>query len=135
MIVVDTNVLAYATLPGDRTEAALRVAVRDPDWVAPALWRSELRNVLATAMRVEEMSLDIASAVFEAAERLVQDAGTESFTKDCLRVAAEAGISAYDAEFVVVAQRYDLRLVTADRRLARAFPGRAVALEDFAAGS
>ena len=81
------------------------------------------------------MPLEIALEVFEAAERLVRDAGTEAFTEDCLRVAAEGGISAYDAEFVLVARRYDLRLVTADRRLAKAFPGRAVSLEDFAAGS
>ena len=135
MIVVDTNVVAYATLPGERTEAALRAAARDRDWVAPALWRSEFRNVLATAMKSHGMTLHAALEAFGAAERLVGDAGTEEFTEDCLRLAAERAVSAYDSEFVVVAQRYGLRLVTADRRLARAFPDRAVSLEDFAAGN
>ena len=51
MIVVDTNLIAYAVVPGARTEAALSVLGADPAWVAPALWRSELRNALATTMR------------------------------------------------------------------------------------
>lgn len=134
MIVVDTNVLAYATLPGERTEAALQVVARDSDWVAPPLWRSEFRNLLATAMRAHGMTLRVALDAFGAAEGLVRDALTEGFTGDCLRLAADAEISAYDAEFVALAQRYELRLVTADRRLARAFPEQVVSLEDFAAG-
>lgn len=133
MIVVDTNVLAYAVLPGERTEAALAAAARDSEWVAPALWRWELRNVLATAMRVRKMRLPAALAVFEAARDLVIDADLEPSTEECLRLAARGGISAYDAEFVGVAERLDLSLVTADRRLAKAFPGRAVLLEEFVA--
>ena len=35
MIVVDANVVAYAVLPGDQTEAALRAFDRDPEWIAP----------------------------------------------------------------------------------------------------
>jgi predicted nucleic acid-binding protein len=59
VIVVDTNVIAYAVLPGERTDAALALAERDSEWVAPALWRRELRNVLATVMRVRQRPLRV----------------------------------------------------------------------------
>lgn len=134
MIVVDTNVVAYAVLPGPRTAAALALAERDPDWVAPALWRRELRNVLATLMRVRKLPLRGALAAFSAAEVLVGDAAIEPSTEECLRLAARGRVSAWDAEFVFVADALGRPLVSADSRLERAFPGRVVALEDAAAG-
>lgn len=134
MIVVDTNLLAYAVLPGERTASVLALAERDPDWVAPALWRRELRNVLATLMRVRKLPLPHALAAFAAAERLVTDAAVEPSTEECLRLAARGRISAWDAEFVYAADALGLSLVTADRRLARAFPDRAVALDALVPG-
>ena len=130
MIVVDTNLLAYAVLPGERTRAVLALAARDPAWVAPALWRRELRNVLATLMRVRKLPLASARAAFAAAEELVTDARIEPSTEECLRLAARGRISGWDAEFVFVAEVLGLSLVTADKRLARAFPGRVVVLEE-----
>ena len=51
MIVVDTNVIHYCWVRGDNTEIAHAVRVKDPDWHAPLLWRSELRNVLTAYLR------------------------------------------------------------------------------------
>lgn len=130
MIVVDTNLVAYAVLPGARTAAALALAERDPAWVAPGLWRHEMRNVLATLMRARGLDLARALAVFAAAEDLVADAAVEPSTEERLRTAARGGVSAYDAEFVCVAEALGVPLVSADRRLVRAFPGRVVSLED-----
>jgi len=44
-----------------------------------------------------------------------------------------AAFSAYDAEFVLVAERLGLPLVSADRKLAKAFPGRVLSPEEFVA--
>jgi predicted nucleic acid-binding protein len=134
VIVVDTNVIAYAVLPGERTEKALALAERDSEWLAPALWRRELRNVLATLMRVRQLPLRQALAAFSAAEGLVTDATVEPTTAECLRLAARGRVSAWDAEFVFVAEAAGLPLVSADRKLVRAFPGRVVALEDLPPG-
>jgi predicted nucleic acid-binding protein len=121
-------------LPGEHNESVLRAAERDPEWLAPPLWRIEMRNVLATAMRVRKLPLELAVAAFEEAEQLVAEAGFEPTAAESLEVAARGGVSAYDAEFVCVAERLGLQLVTGDRRLARAFPGRAISIEEFAAG-
>ncbi len=131
MIVVDTNLLAYAVLAGERSELAERVALRDSDWIAPGLWRHEMANVLATAMRVRGLSLTEALYAFAAAERLVVDAEIEPGLADRLELAARGQVSAYDAEFVAVALRLDLPLVTADRRLAQAFPKSVLRVEEF----
>jgi predicted nucleic acid-binding protein len=71
---------------------------------------------------------------FSAAEELVTDTEIEISTADCLERASAGKISAYDAEFVVAAERLDLLLVTADVRLVKAFPDRAIAAEEFARG-
>lgn len=70
MIVVDANVVAYAVLPGEQTESALRALEKDAEWVAPSVWRSEVRNVLATTMRLRGLALEDASTAFRRRPRL-----------------------------------------------------------------
>jgi predicted nucleic acid-binding protein len=53
MIVVDTNVIAYLYLTGEYSDLSERLLEHDPDWMAPRLWRSEFRNVLALYLRKE----------------------------------------------------------------------------------
>ncbi len=131
MIVVDTNLLAYSVLRGEGTALALRVAAHDPDWMAPPLWRHELANALATSMRVRGLTMADAVQAFAAAEQLVVDAEVVPGLEAKLEVAARGKVSAYDAEFVAVAQELDLPFVTADRRLALAFPERVRLLSEF----
>ena len=128
MVVVDTNVLAYLVVEGDRTDAAEALLRDDPEWAAPRLWRSELANVLALYVRRGELSLDDAARRHQAAADRV--AGREyDVPVDRVLAATVAGLCpAYDAEFVTLAEDLGVRLVTADRPLARAFPGVAVLL-------
>lgn len=132
MIVVDTNVLAYAVRPGEHTEAALRARRRDADWVAPPFWRLELLNVLAVAQRVEGLDADAALAAFAAADDLVRDLNFSPAPEATLRLTQRASISAYDAQFALAADRLGVPLVTADRRLAQRVPDLAVSLSEFA---
>jgi predicted nucleic acid-binding protein len=60
----------------------------------------------------------------------VTDAAIEPSTEEVLRLAARGRVSAWDAEFVFLAEAVGLPLVTANGRLARAFPGSVVPLED-----
>ena len=71
MIVVDTNVLAYLYLPTEFTAHAEALLERDPEWVAPVLWRSEFRSILAGYMRRKAMTFDDARALQAEAESLL----------------------------------------------------------------
>ena len=52
MIIVDTNVISYFYLPGQRSEQARQGVAIDPQWIAPWLWRSEFRNALILYVRL-----------------------------------------------------------------------------------
>ena len=133
VIVVDSNVIAYLYLPErERTTAAQRVLARDPTWAAPALWRSEVRNVLALYARQSRITLAEATTAQRRAEALLagREYGVDS--AQVLALAAESGRSAYDCEFVAVAQALGVRLVSNDRQLVASFPEVAISLDDFA---
>jgi predicted nucleic acid-binding protein len=131
LIVVDANVIAYAVLPGEHSAHAVAALERDPDWVAPPLWQSEVRNVLATTVRVKGLSLDLALGAWGQARRLVVDVPVPADTARILRLATESGSSAYDCEYVALAESLGIRLVTGHERLARRFRSQAVHLRVF----
>ena len=130
MIVVDTNIIAYLYLPGDRTTDAERLLVVQPKWVAPLLWRSELRNVLALYIRKKQLTFDQAYAIQSEAEALLCDREFEVASFDVLRLAAESSCSAYDCEFVALAMHLQTMLVTADQKLLTRFPAIAIPLSN-----
>lgn len=131
MIVVDTNVLAYFLLPGEFTALAERAWARDADWQAPTLWRSELCNVLVQYVRHGPLSLEDAQATLKDADALMQGRVHRIVDLPVLARATALGCSAYDAEFVALAEALACPLVTSDRRLVRAAEPVAVLLHDF----
>lgn len=130
VIVVDFNVLAYLLIPGKFTEAAEQLLAEDSAWVVPRLWRSELSNILATYLRLNQIDLADAALIFQRATELVGAEEYEMETADVLRLNKESNCSAYDCEYVALAEFLDLVLVTADGKLAQAFPRRTRLLAD-----
>ena len=132
MIVVDTNVIHYCWVRGQHTEIAQAVRRRDPDWHAPILWRSELRNVLTAYLRRELMSREQIVGILREADQAL--AGSEHVITDelVLDVVAGSTLTAYDAESVALASVLSVPLVTADKAVLRAFPDRALTMGAFA---
>jgi len=125
VIVVDTNVIHDCWVRGQNTEVAQAVRRKDPDWHAPILWRSELCNVLTAYLRRRLMSriqiaeiLRIADRAFVESEHIVGD-------DLVLDVVESSALTAYDAEFVALADALSVPLVTADKAVLKAFPNRA----------
>ena len=128
MIVADTNLIAYLYLPGRFSSAADAMLLRESDWAVPRLWRSEFRNILATYMRQRLLTVDDAVAIYARAAALIGGNEYDVSAPDVLRLAKASQCSAYDCEFVALAQHLDVTLVTADARLRRAFPDCTAAL-------
>ncbi len=128
MIVVDTNVLAYLYLPGEFTARAEALLEADPEWAAPVLWRSEFRNILAGYLRRGSLTFEQATAMQREAEDLLQDSEFEVDSAEVLELVHGSDCSAYDCEFVAVANKLEVRLVTMDKKLLQAFPNRCVPL-------
>jgi predicted nucleic acid-binding protein len=134
VIVVDTNVLIHYWIPGAMTPAALALWRRDPEWVAPPLWRSEFRNVLTTLCRSQRLPHGAALQAVRQAEDQMSRAETEVASDRILTLAFESGRSAYDCEYVALAKELRVPLVTCDRQLVRTFPTVARHLEVAASG-
>ena len=133
MIVVDSNVIAYCWLNGPLTGVAQRVRVKDPEWHAPILWRSEMRSVLTGYFREGSLSRVQACRVMDTVEEALSGnehlvAGAEVF-----RVVEKSRLSAYDCEFIALAAALSVPLVTADKAVLKAFPEIARSMDAFLA--
>ena len=128
MIVVDVNVLAYLYLPGPFTSAVEKLMLLDVQWAAPRLWRSEFRNILATYMRKNLLTLEQAIDMFKSAEDLLSTNEYEVSSWQVLQLAKDSGCSAYDCEYVALARHLRIPLFTADKALLKAFPETSMAL-------
>ncbi len=131
MIVVDTNIVCYHGIPGAKTALADRLRERDSHWCVPPLWRSEFRNVVVGQIRRGAMDLAVASELVALTEAMLRETEFAVESRLVLERAVESGCTAYDCEYVVLAQELGVPLVTGDRQLLAAFPNVAVALEDY----
>ncbi len=128
MIVVDTNILAYVLLPYEHSAQADALFRKDAQWVAPILWRSEFRNLLSGYLRRKTLSFDEVLKVQAEAEAMLAGNEHEVDSRRVIELVRDSDCSAYDCEFVSLAMRLGVKLVTMDAKLLRAFPKHAVAL-------
>jgi len=131
MIVVDTNIVSYLYLSGERSHQSERLLSLDPHWCAPVLWRSEFRNVLSLYLRKGLLTLDDVLLILKQAEELLGDDEYEVPSADVMQMVSESNCSAYDCEFVALAKYLDVPFVTADKKLLKQFPGIARSLDEF----
>ncbi len=133
MIVVDTNVLGSLYLPNQRSEKAEAVFRKDPQWAAPLLWRSELRNVLALYLRQHLMTLEKSFTIMDRAMRLMNGHEYHVISSRVLDLTITSGCSAYDCEFVALAEDLCVWLVTLDKLVLKQFPDVAISPDKYLA--
>jgi predicted nucleic acid-binding protein len=131
VIVVDTNVVAYLLLGGEKTPSARAIFERDSKWAAPLLWRSEFRSVLAMFIRQEKLTSDKAMEFMKEAELLMQGEEYQVDSGRIIKLIDSSKCSAYDCEFVALAQNLDVPLITSDKQIINEFPETAISIESY----
>ena len=129
MIVVDTNVIAYLFIKGDYSEKAVSLLKSDPIWLAPFLWKSEFRNVLALYLRQGHLSLNEVQSIMNESEEFLSGNEYEVNSFEVFDLVSSSKCSAYDCEFVALAKRLGLDLYTSDKKILKEFPGIALDLK------
>lgn len=132
MIVVDTNVIASMWLPNDMDEWVYKVLKKDGDWIAPILWRSEFRNVLSLYLRKDILELPVVLQATEEAEQLMDASEFEVNSTQVMSLVSDSSCSAYDCEFIALAEDLNVPLVTFDKKIVREFPDIAISPKKFA---
>lgn len=130
---VDTNLIVHFFLRGDHSELAEEILMKDPDWSAPLLWRSEFRNTLIKCVRSGLIDRNDAFPIMNEAESLMSGCEYAVVSAAVLSLAASSTCSAYDAEFVALARELGVPLVTLDKAILAGFPETAVPPDRFLA--
>lgn len=136
MIVVDSNIIAYLLITNPVnpfTKDVEALLDKDADWAVPVLWRSELRNILATYLRKQLMSLETAIQIQAYAETMLGQNEYQISSTQVLELAATSGCSAYDCEFVALAKSLKLPLITTDKKILSTFPDIAITAKEYLA--
>lgn len=128
MIVVDSNIIGYLFLESAHSVQAEDLLRNDPDWAAPWLWRSELRNVLVLYVRKNLLTLEASENIMDVATDLMNGREYDVNSSAVLQLASRSRCSAYDCEFVALSQHLGVALVTVDRQILTAFPAIAISL-------
>jgi len=131
MIVVDVNVLAYFWLSDPLSAAANACHAKDEHWAAPLLWRSEFCNVLAHYLRRGLLDMKAAKAAYQNAEVTLKKQEHAVTVEEVLNLVSQSACTSYACEYVALAQRLGVKLVTKDAKLIKAFPRVAIDLEVF----
>ena len=131
MIVADANLIAYYYFPGPLQPAAQKVLEKDSTWFVPPIMIAEFRNITLGFIRSQKIQ---ATDALDLVSRVEMVFGSRAWSVSSVKVmelAIASGCSAYDAEYVALAQMLKVKLVTQDGQLLKAFPGVAISVDSF----
>src|SRR5665213_829427 len=130
-LVIDTSVTmawCFEDEATDATEAVLD-SLHEDEAVVPSLWQLEVANVLLVAERRKRINEAQATRFIDVLARLpirIDTAPTDPIA--ILAAGRHHGLSAYDAAYLVLAERLGVQLATLDDKLATACSSAGVVL-------
>lgn len=116
MIVVDTTVVYAWAMENHVQHRRARAAIRKAraDYSLPPLWRTEFRSAALRDITKEILTLEDARRAFRLAEKVFGPAELGVETAAVLRSAIDFDLSAYDAEFMALAEELGCQVLTGD---------------------
>ena len=129
MVLVDTNIIAYLMIRGNRTAAAQQLYERDSDWCSEAFVMVEFSNVIATYVRTRALTQAQGTKLLAESQAHLSTLHSVVNTQ-ALESAMQFGISAYDARFISLAKQLKMKLITEDVKLRVAVPALTMSLDD-----
>lgn len=114
MIAIDATVLADCIGEPALRDASQKLLAKDPDWIAPSLWRFEMGNVLWKYVRFGKLTAPVAGSFMAEADRLVLQTVDDIRAPEILELAIEKHLTMCDASCVWIAQSRRLILRTRD---------------------
>jgi len=124
VIVADANIIVYRLIPSSRTADVISLVHFDVEWAAPILWRSEVRNALSNHMRAGHINKQDAKSMMQLATACLLGGEHAVSNHVVFDLVARSRCSAYDCEYIALAEALGTVLVTEDQKLLRAFPKR-----------
>ena len=121
--VIDTAVTMAWCFPDEATAGsdALLERLREDQAVVPGLWQLEVANVLLVAERRGRVTEALGARFLSLLGRLPILVDPAPADPSALVAAGRRhGLSAYDAEYLLLAERHGLSLATTDQKLAAA---------------
>ncbi len=133
MIIADTNLIAQLVMNQGQGKQARAVYDKDSYWVVPDLWQHEFLNVLANYARFKHEPYDQLLLAWQKAIMLFADGAQPVNMPLALQIAGERNITAYDAQYLALAQTLDVPVITEDRKLRLAAPELTLSMQEFLA--
>ena len=81
-------------------------------------------------MRQDLLSIDDSVLIYDRANAILEGNEYDVSASAVLKLAKSSGCSAYDCEFIALAQYLEVQLISADAKLCKAFPDCATLLVD-----
>ena len=122
MFVVDTSVTMAWCFADEATDAtdALLDGLESESAIVPAIWPLEVSNVLLGAERRGRVTEAQAGRFLALLARLPLEVDRRTDPTEIMATGRRHSLSAYDASYLVLAERHGLALATLDRALATA---------------
>lgn len=133
MIVVDTNVLIYATNQTEISHDATRILAVGGPTISPVLWHYEYLAVITKEIRLGRLDAEAGMKAYEDAIELIMVEEDQFPSREIFALSKRYAVTGYDAVFVHWALYYRIPLVTFDKRLIASAKGIAVLPGDYLA--